>query len=275
MAGQRPNQGKRSGMAPIHHVVAGAGAPPIVFVHGFACGHADWQAQVDHFSARYTTVGVDLPGHGATPAGTGAHSIESCASEVAALLEALSLPPAVLVGHSLGCRVVLDAALRVPERTAAVVLVDGSRFPAEATRAFEARFAAGEYLVLVRGLFEQMFTPRSDPGMAAAIVERALALPEAVGQQLLLSLVRYDVEKLEETLARTNKPLLVLQTTFVNEARQRASMRAGQTTPYLDFVRAKVPGARVEVIPGVGHFPQLDAPAGTNRLLESFIATLA
>jgi pimeloyl-ACP methyl ester carboxylesterase len=262
-------------MAPIHHVVAGAGAPPIVLVHGFACGHADWQAQVGHFSARHTTVSVDLSGHGATPAGTGAHSIEGCASEVAALLEALSLPPAVLVGHSLGCRVVLDAALRAPDRTAGIVLVDGSRFPAEATRAFEARFAAGEYQVLVRGLFEQMFTARSDPRAAAAVVERALALPEAVGRELLLSLVRYDVEKLEETLARTTKPLLVLQTTFVNEARQRASLQAGQTTPYLDFVRAKVPAARIETIPGVGHFPQLDAPAETNRLLENFIATLA
>ena len=262
-------------MSLIHHVVAGAGAPPIVFVHGLACSHTDWQAQVAHFSPRHVTVSVDLPGHGRTPAGEDTHTIERCGTEVAALLEALSLPPAVLVGHSLGCRVVLDAARRAPDRTAAVVLVDGSRFVAEMGRAFEARFAAGEYKALVRGLFEQMFTPRSDPKTAAAVVERALAVPEAVGQQLLLSLVRYDVEKLEETLARTAKPLLALQTTFVNDARQRTSLRAGQTTSYLDFIRAKVPAARIEIIPDVGHFPQLDVPAETNRLLESFIATLA
>jgi pimeloyl-ACP methyl ester carboxylesterase len=245
-----------------------------VFVHGFACGHADWRAQVAHFSPRHRTVSVDLPGHGATPASTGAQTIERCGGEVAALLEALSLPPAVLVGHSLGCRVVLDAALRAPERTAGIVLVDGSRFVAEAAGAFEARFAAGEYRALVRGLFEQMFTARSDPRTAAAVVARALSLPEAVGRQLLLSLVNYDVEKLEEALARTTKPVLVLQTTFIDGARRRASLRAGQTTPYLDFVRAKVPAARIEVIPGVGHFPQLDAPAELNRALESFIATL-
>lgn len=262
-------------MALIHHVVAGAGSPPIVFVHGLACSFSDWQAQVTHFSPRHRTVSVDLPGHGATPAGTGAHTIERCGEEVAALLEALSLPPAVLVGHSMGCRVVLDAAIRAPARTAAVILVDGSRFVAEMGRAFEARFAAGDYKALMRGLFEQMFTPRSDPKTAAAVIERALSVPEAVGQQLLLSLVRYDVEKLEETLARTTRPLLVLQSTFVNETRQRASLRAGQTTPYLDFIRAKVPAARIEVIPGVGHFPQLDAPAETNRVLQSFLAALA
>jgi pimeloyl-ACP methyl ester carboxylesterase len=261
-------------MAHIHHVTAGSGAPPIVFVHGFACGHADWQAQVAHFSPRHTTVSVDLPGHGKSPGGAGPHTIECCAMEVAALLEAQSLGPAVLVGHSMGCRVVLEAALRAPERTAAVVLVDGSRFVAEAGRAFEARFAAGEYQALVRGLFEQMFTGKSDPSTAAAAIDRALALPEAIGRQLLLSLVRYDVAKLEATLARVAKPLLVLQATYVNEARQRASLSPGQTTPYLDFVRAKAPAARIEVIAGVGHFPQLDAPAKTNRLLESFIAAL-
>ena len=52
-------------------------------------------------------------------------------------------------------------------------------------------------------------------------------------------------------------------------------MSAGQTTPYLDFIRAKVPGARIEVLPGVGHFPQLDAPAESNKVLESFLADLA
>lgn len=259
----------------IHHVVTGAGAPPIVLVHGFACSHTDWQAQVAHFSPRHATVGVDLPGHGTTPAGTGPHTIERCAAEVASLLEALALPPAVLVGHSLGCRVVLGAALRAPARTAGIVLVDGSRFPVEAERAFAARFAAGEYRALVQGLFEQMFTARSDRATAAAVVERALALPEPAGRELLLSLVRFDEEKLEDSLARTARPLLVLQATFVDEARRRASMRDGQTTPYLDLIRAKVPGAHIEVIPGVGHFPQIDAPAETNRLLGRFLATLA
>lgn len=259
----------------IHHVVAGAGSPPLVFVHGLACSHTDWRPQVEHFSARHTTVAVDLPGHGATPATVEQCSMERLGAELATLLRALSLPPAVLVGHSMGCRVVLEAALQVPEHTAGVVLVDGSQFAPAAAQAFQTRFAAGEYMALVRGLFTQMFTPRSDAGTVAAALERALALPEDVGQALLLSLVRYDVEKLGATLERLGKALLALQTTVVNAQRERKTLAAGQTTPYLDFVRAKVPGARVEVLPGVGHFPQLDAPAETNRALASFIAGLA
>jgi pimeloyl-ACP methyl ester carboxylesterase len=119
-----------------------------------------------------------------------------------------------------------------------------------------------------------MFTPRSDAKTGAAILERALALPEAVGQALLLSLVRYDVDKLEGALERMAKPLLVLQATTINEKRERASMAAGQTTPYLDFIRAKVPAARIVVVPGVGHFPQLEAPGETNRAIERFVASL-
>src|SRR3954470_19461836 len=48
----------------IHHVTKGSGQPPVVFVHGFACGHSDWDAQVAHLSLHHRTVAVDLRGHG-------------------------------------------------------------------------------------------------------------------------------------------------------------------------------------------------------------------
>jgi pimeloyl-ACP methyl ester carboxylesterase len=263
------------GRALMHHVRAGAGAPAVVFVHGFACSHADWRAQAAHLAPRHATVSVDLPGHGATPAGAEASSIEGLGRELARLLGALALPPAVLVGHSMGCRVVLEAALLQPSRVAGVVLVDGSRFAAGAAAAFEARFAAGEYAAAVRGMFEQMFTSRSDPAVKAAVVERAMTLPAPLGQALLLSLARYDEDRLERALERVGKPLMVLQTTYTNDRRERVPLRAGQTTPYLDFVRSRAPQARIEVIADTGHFPQLDAAAETNRLLASFAGSLA
>jgi pimeloyl-ACP methyl ester carboxylesterase len=262
-------------MALIHHVATGSGSPPIVFVHGFACSHTDWRAQVAHFSERHATLAVDLPGHGTTPATAGPASIEVCGAAVAELLQARSLPPVMIVGHSMGCRVVLEAALRAREHVAGVVLLDGSRFAPQILQTLETRFAAGEYGAVVRGLFEQMFTGRSAPDAVAAIMQRAAALPEAVGRALLLSMVRYDQEALGAALKSVERPLFVLQTTYVNDKRERVPMTAGQTTPYLDFVRAKAPAARIEVLPGIGHFPQFDAPADTNRILASFVAALA
>ena len=100
-------------------------------------------------------------------------------------------------------------------------------------------------------------------------------MPEQIGKAFMLSMVRYDSEMLASTLERVDKPLLVLQATFINDQRKSTSMAAGQTTPYLEFVRAKVPGSQIEVLSGLDHFPQIETPGEINRVLASFIATLA
>lgn len=262
-------------MALLNAITRGSGAPPLVFVHGFACGLADWDAQVAHFAPRHQVIAVDLPGHGKTPAAEGSVTVPGCGAAVAAFLREEKVPPAVLVGHSMGCRVVLEAARLAPEHVAALVLVDGSRFAASSIPALKERFAAGGFEPVARGMFEQMFTERSDAAARAAVIARALKLPAKTGETLLLSLAAYDVERLEAALAAVRAPLHLLQTTTVDDSRQRRPLQPGETrTPFLDYYRARVPAARVEVMAGVGHFPQIDVPAETNRAIEAFIATL-
>jgi pimeloyl-ACP methyl ester carboxylesterase len=101
---------------------AGSGGTPIVFVHGFACDRSDWRAQMEHFAPARQVIACDLPGHGESPGGAADASIERCGEQVAALLGELGAP-AVLVGHSLGCRVVLQAYRRSPARVAALGLM--------------------------------------------------------------------------------------------------------------------------------------------------------
>jgi pimeloyl-ACP methyl ester carboxylesterase len=92
---------------------------------------------------------------------------------------------------------------------------------------------------------------------------------------MLADMQRYDVGRLASSLANLRVPLMVLQTTYSNEKRERRTMQQGQTTPYLDMLRANVPAAHVEIIADTGHFPQLDASAQTNALIERFLAELA
>jgi pimeloyl-ACP methyl ester carboxylesterase len=66
---------------------------------------------------------------------------------------------------------------------------------------------------------------------------------------------------------------MALQATYSNAQRERRTMSTGQTTPYLDLLRASVPSARIEIIADTGHFPQLDASAQTNALIDRFLAT--
>jgi pimeloyl-ACP methyl ester carboxylesterase len=262
-------------MTMINHTATGGGAPPLVFVHGFACAQGDWDAQVAHLSGQHRTVAVDLRAHGASPGTARDCSIERYGADVAEVMRGLALPPAILVGHSMGCRVVIEAALQAPRHTAAVVLVDGSQFAPAMEAVLQQRLAtAAGFAAATRALFEDMFTPASDRATANAVIERAVRLPPEIGASLLLDLVRYDIHRLEHSLAALRVPVMVLQTTFSNEKRERKSLVPGQTTPYLEMVRAKVPSARIEIIPGIGHFPQLDAPNDTNAMLASFAASV-
>ena len=262
-------------MALIHHVVSGQGRPPIVFVHGFGCAHSDWDSQVAHLSPRHQTVAVDLRGHGASPGPAAACSIERYGADVAEVMRALALPPAVLVGHSMGCRVVTEAALQAPEHTAGVILVDGSQFSAAMGAVMRDRFALPNgYAAMATGMFKDMFTSKSNAAVAAAVVARAERLPAAIGEKMLMDLQRYDVGPFSGTLASLRVPVMALQSTFSNEKRERRTMLEGQSTPFLDMLRANVPSVRVEIIPDTGHFPQLDESARTNGSIDGFLASL-
>jgi len=263
-------------MALIHHVTTGAGGPPMVFVHGFGCAHDDWDAQVAHFAPRRMTVAVDLRGHGASPGPAADCSIERYGADVAEVMRALALPPAIVVGHSMGCRVAVEAALQAPERTKAVVLVDGSQFAPAMGPVLRQVFAQPDgFASLVKGMFRDMSTPKSPPAAVAKIEDRVLRLPRAVGEKMLLDMQRYDVTRYEASLGALRVPVLALQTTYSNEKRERRTMSQGQSSPYLDMLRARLADVRVDIIEDTGHFPQIDEPARTNAVLGAFAESLA
>ncbi|HYZ24633.1 MAG TPA: alpha/beta hydrolase [Rhodopila sp.] len=262
-------------MSVIRHRIVGEGYPPILLVHGFGCACGDWDAQVAHLSPRHQTVAVDLPGHGETGAEPADCSIERYGAAVAELLSALDLAGTVLVGHSMGCRVVTEAALQNPARVAGAVLVDGSRFaPAMRTVLRDAFARPDGYAALTETLFKDMFTARSDKATAAAVIERVRRLPRPIGEKMLIDLQRYDEHRLAASLGCLRVPVMAIQTTTRDETGRQTPLQPGQETPYLAMLRAAVPSVRMEIIPDTGHFPQLDEPTRTNALLDSFIATL-
>lgn len=265
-------------MALLHHIRFGAGEPALVFVHGFACSHTDWAAQVPHFAPDRAVLACDLRGHGATPGRAEECTLENYGADVAALVSALALKRAVLVGHSMGCRVVLEAARAAPDSVAGLVLVDGSRIgtgdPAAAAASAKAAIDAAGFARFASGLFEGMFLPSSPAAMKQAVVERAAALPAAVGAALFPRMCAWDAGRMEAALEAVRVPVLVIQSSFLNAERVRVPLEPGQTTPWLDLVRAKVPAAKIEIVSGVGHFPQMEAADKVNTLIEDFLRAL-
>lgn len=262
----------------MYFVQAGKGSPPIAFIHGFACTHADWEPQIAHFGATNAVLACDLRGHGASASDSQDCSIEAYGADVAALLGELKLPPAILIGHSMGCRVALQTCLAAPERVAAVVLVDGSRLgfgdPVVAERVMNEQLRATGYGVFARRLFDEMFVVSSDPKLKSTIMERALQLTSDVGGSLFPRLVGWDARHMETALAAVQVPMMIVQSTTMSAERIRVSLAAGQSSPWLDLVKLRAPAARIEILPGLGHFPQLEAPEAVNALIADFAASI-
>jgi len=254
----------------VHFVRAGKGAPPIVFVHGFACSLEDWAFQVKELQKNHETVACDLRGHGQTPGRPQECSIEHYGGDVAALVNNLELRDVALVGHSMGCRVVLEAARLVPKRVSRVVLVDGSRNatsdPDAAERAARETVAKLGYPAFAEALFRQMFFKPS--AQADAIVARAVKSSAAFGPELWPRVTRWDAGQMDAAFAALKAPVLAIQSTTRNAQLQRAALKPGDTSPWLDYLNSQ--GARIEIIPDTGHFTQLEAPQRVNQLIEEF-----
>jgi pimeloyl-ACP methyl ester carboxylesterase len=248
--------------------------PPLVFVHGFACDRTDWRAQVDSLASTATVVEYELPGHGSTPGAPADCTIKAYGAGLARALTELELPPAILVGHSMGCRVVLQANRFAPGAVAGLVLVDGSRIaqgdPSAARRAMADRLEGDGYRRFVREFFESMFFPSSDPAVARAICDRAMRLPVAVGRALMTDLAGWDAGEVEAALDAVAVPLLAIQSTTMDETLKRVPLASGQSSPWIDLIRAHVPDAAVTVLTGPGHFPQIELADEVTALIAEF-----
>ena len=191
-----------------------------------------------------------------------------------ALVNHLELARCVLVGHSMGCRVVLEAARLMPEKVAGLVLVDGSR---NATRDPEGAEAAARatveklgYAPFAEMLFRQMFFKPST--QADAIVARALKTSAEFGPVLWPRITRWDAGQMDAAFDALRAPVLAIQSTTRNAELKRAPLKAGDTSPWIDYLRSR--GAKVEIVPDTGHFTQLEAPETVNRLIDEFLKTI-
>jgi pimeloyl-ACP methyl ester carboxylesterase len=256
----------------MNHIREGAGDPPIVFVHGYLCELNNWRHQIAHFKATNTVLACDLRGLGQTPLGDGEMSIEQMGQDVADLLAHHDLKGAVLVGHSMGCRVIMEANRRAKDRVGGLVLVDGSRggqnrSPDQAK--FDKAIAENGYAAFVGTLFEGMFFGDA-PGWKAAALQSVFDVPEGIGKPLYRNLIAWDAEQLDPALAAIDVPVLVLQSTYMNLERKRLSLGAGEVSPYQEMVCERVANTKSATIPA-GHFTMIEEPEATNAEIAKFM----
>lgn len=253
----------------------GSGGPPLFFVHGLACDATDWRTQAGALADTTTVVTCDLPGHGESPGAAAECTIAAYGRAVVRASAELALAPAILIGHSMGCRVVLEAARLRPDAVAGLVLVDGSRIadgdPVAAAESMADDLAGDGYRRFLRRFFASMFPPSSDPALARAITERALLVSPTVGRALLTDLAAWDAGEAVSALAAVRAPLLAIQSTTMDSTRERVPLQPWLNSPWLDLIRTHVPAATVAQLWGSGHFPQLERAAEVTGLIAGFV----
>jgi pimeloyl-ACP methyl ester carboxylesterase len=247
----------------VRYETAGQGEPALVFVHGWSCDRSYWRAQIDHFGRSHRVVAVDLGGHGESGLGRKDWTMAAFASDVRAVVEALGPGKVILVGHSMGGPVILEAARLMPERVVALVSVD---FFNEVDRRFSTKEREG-FLAPMRADFpkategfvrQEMFIPRSDSKTADRIARDMAAGPPAVAISAMEHLLRYDQGA---ALAGVKVPVRLIN--------------ADKWPTDLAAARRHKPDVELAVMPAVGHFLMIEAPDEFNRLLARAVSELS
>jgi pimeloyl-ACP methyl ester carboxylesterase len=261
----------------INFRVVGTDEPTLIFVHGFACTLEDWDAQVRGLSPRFRCAALDLPGHGGS-AMPSTVSIATMAEAVNIVKDQIGSHRAILIGHSMGCRVIMQAFQQSPINTVALVFVDGSFVgggdPVAAIKKAKDADRVGIDAFTQR-LFNDMFLEGSDVKLRERLVARAQGVNAGFREELFLDLVRWDQYNAKDMLKRITLPALVLQSTFFDADLKRAPIRAGMTTPWMDLVASLVQKSEAKIIPGAGHFAMIEAAPAVNDEIQTFATHLA
>jgi pimeloyl-ACP methyl ester carboxylesterase len=264
--------------ADLYYESTGTGNPSLVFIHGFSCDHTDWSNQVKHFSKTNRVITCDLRGHG-NSTGTKANcTMEDLGADVCDLMKSLNVGKAVLVGHSMGCRVALETYLQNPRLVTGIVFVDGSQLGKGNPKDImgNARMAIEKtgYKDHFSNSFGKMFFGDYDVSLKNHVIERVLSLNPDFGTTLSSNMRGWDAAKMETALSAIKVQFLVIQSTGVNASNERYSLKMGDNIPWFNLVKKLVPQARIETVPGHGHWVMIEAPDRTNELIDSFVAQL-
>jgi len=249
----------------IHYRAQGQGRPALVFIHGWSMDGGYWDGQVEHFAGTHRVVTIDLAGHGQSGAGRAQWAMPAFGADVRAVVERLDLDDVVLIGHSMGGAVAVEAALGMPERVRGIVGVDNFQSPRlpfveEQVSAFLSHFQI-DFRSYADAWVRSMFPFGVDSALVAHTAADMASAPPEVGVAVLGATLRWSINEAEGKLAQLQVPLQCIN-----------SDRVPTDAPAMDRL---VDGYALRLMPGRGHFPQLEDPGTFNRLLEDALADLS
>lgn len=249
----------------IAYDVRGKGETALVFIHGWACDRSFWREQLDAFAGDYRVVSLDLAGHGDSKADRIAWSAASLAGDVQAVVEELDLNKVILVGHSLGGPIALEAAHLMPERVLAVVGADSlhdaeMKYTEEMVQQAVASFRA-DFKETMTAFIRSMFPEKPNSAVADWVVSKACSANQQAVLAIILDTPNLDIK---QSFSAANVPIRCINAAPHPPTNTETKIEANRK--YADF--------DAMLMERVGHFPMLERPKEFNSNLRKIIAEL-
>jgi len=268
------------------HVVERGQGPPLVLLHGIMLSSALWVHQLRDLADHHRVMAIDLRGHGQSLPGATGTSLQILAADVRAVLQALDIEHAVLVGHSMGGMVALQLAVDLPvderrRRLAGIVLTSTTAGPFATLPGFAGmvRFTGPvtARAVLVGERFGAKALPSRDlrwwltrlgfgadaPAAQVRFVEAMhRGTPSRTLADLIPSLAPFD---LSSKLGSLDIPVLVVVGSHDRITAPRLARRMASALPEASLVE----------LPRCGHMPMLERRHEFSRLVDEFTAKIS
>jgi pimeloyl-ACP methyl ester carboxylesterase len=260
----------------------GGEGPVVILVHGITGSSEQWLPVMEALAENHTVIAPDLLGHGESAKPRGDYSLGAYASGIRDLAVGLELPRATIVGHSLGGGIAMQFAYQYPERCERLVLVSSGGLGNEVSPLLRAASLPGSELVLplltasrllelgtaVGRLFGRLgfqagpdlaelargYASLSDPEARAAFIHTLRAVIDPTGQRVSATDRLYLAAGMPSLIVWGDRDHII-------------------PAAHAETAHEAMPGSRIELFEGAGHFPHLEVPLRFARLLREFIAT--
>jgi pimeloyl-ACP methyl ester carboxylesterase len=230
--------------------------PPVILLHGAGGTHLYWPFEIRRL-AGYHVFAMDLPGHGKS-VGRGQQTIGGYAAAVIDWLEALQLPRAVFIGHSMGSAVALSLALDHPDQVIGLGILGGAPRLHVAADILENIASSTTFHNAVEMIVARSFSPQASARLVELAGERMLETRPSVLHGDMLACDLFDET---ERVSNIQQPALVL----CGMEDRMTPIRQSQ------FLATTLGNALLVTIPDAGHMVMLEKPVQVAAYIQTFL----
>ena len=258
---------------------AGEGKPTLLLIHGMAGSSGTWREMIPRLESSYHILAPDLPGHGESSLDFDDYSLGAMASALRDLLVVKGVRRCTVIGHSLGGGVALQFVYQYPDFCERIALIGSGGLGKEVNWILRLLAVPGAELPLT-GAAAPFLVSAGDrargfltgKGVRAVSLEEPWAAYESLGKpghrRTFFKTLRAVVDNKGQAVSANNRLHLAGQLPF--------QLIWGDRDPIIPVSHGHathdaIPGSRLAIVEGTGHYPHVEDPAAVERIITEFM----